>query len=213
MRCVTSWTMYSPSVGRPSTFPTCSSRVTEYPQVRDAISSQHASSYRSWAAPVVYCVHSLSLYFDLTAVSVTVLCNAALTRKTSGSNFMAQKTIVQLIDDLDGTSSNSIDTITFGLDGVTYEIDLNEDNASKLRDSLTEFVDAARRTGGRVKRSTGPVASRSANGSGRSREQTQAIREWARNNDWEIADRGRIPADIIEAFEGQAGKKIGRRSK
>jgi len=126
---------------------------------------------------------------------------------------MAQKTVVQLIDDLDGTSSNSIDTVTFGLDGVTYEIDLSEGNAGKLRDRLAEFIDSARRTGGRAKRSTGPSASRSTNGSGRSREQTQAIREWARNNDWEISDRGRIPADIIEAFEAQAGKTNGRRSK
>src|SRR5712664_633700 len=65
---------------------------------------------------------------------------------------MAQKTIVQLIDDLDGTSSESIETITFGLDGVVYEIDLSDDNAEKLRDNLAEFITSARRTGGRAKR-------------------------------------------------------------
>ena len=133
-------------------------------------------------------------------------------KKDIGSRYMAQQTIVQMIDDLDGTSSNSIDTVTFGLDGVTYEIDLTEDNASKLRDRLAEFVDSARRTGGRPKRATGPAAS-GGNGAGRSREQTQAIREWARNNDWEISDRGRIPADIIDAFEAHAGTNKGKRAK
>ena len=125
---------------------------------------------------------------------------------------MAQKTIVQLIDDLDGTSSDSIETIAFGLDGVTYEIDLGEDNASKLRDHLAEFISSARRTGGRAKPGTGPTALK-ATGSGRSREQTQAIREWASKNGHEVSARGRIPAAVIEAFEAQAGKSKGKRSK
>jgi hypothetical protein len=58
---------------------------------------------------------------------------------------MAQKTIVQLIDDLDGTSSDSIETVTFGLDGVVYEIDLSDDNAEALRDNLSEFITSAHR--------------------------------------------------------------------
>lgn len=119
---------------------------------------------------------------------------------------MAQKTIVQLIDDLDGSTGEGIETVTFGLDGVTYEIDLNEDNATNLRDSLAQFISAATRTGGRVKRGTATTAGPS--GSARNREQTQAIRDWARQNDWEIADRGRIPAEIIEAYEqAQTGTK------
>lgn len=119
---------------------------------------------------------------------------------------MAQKTIVQLIDDLDGSADGSIETITFGLDGVTYEIDLNGENADSLRDQLAEFVEAAKRTGGRVKRAT---STSKPSGSARNREQTQAIREWARQNNWEIADRGRIPAEIIEAHE--AGSKKGKK--
>jgi hypothetical protein len=120
---------------------------------------------------------------------------------------MAQKTIVQLVDDLDGTASDSVETVAFGLDGVPYEIDLNEDNASNLRDVLAVFVGAAKRTGGRLKRG---LASTPA--SGRSREETQVIRDWAKDNNWEIADRGRIPHDIIEAFEAaQTSKK--RKSK
>jgi hypothetical protein len=122
---------------------------------------------------------------------------------------MAQKVLVQLVDDLDGTSSNDISTVTFGLDGVTYEIDLNENNASNLRDHLSEFIASARRTGGRVKRGGSP-----AGGSGRNREQTQAIREWAKKNGHEVSDRGRIPAAVIDAFEAaQAAPAKGRKSK
>jgi hypothetical protein len=126
---------------------------------------------------------------------------------------MAQKTIVQLIDDLDGTHSDTIETVTFGLDGVTYEIDLSDDNADKLRESLAAFIGSARRTGGRAKRGTASASVASANGSGRSREQTQAIREWARKNGHDVSDRGRIPAAVIDAFEADAGKAKGRKGK
>ncbi|HEY3752172.1 MAG TPA: Lsr2 family protein [Pseudonocardiaceae bacterium] len=126
---------------------------------------------------------------------------------------MAQKTIVQLIDDLDGSSSDSIETVTFGLDGVTYEIDLSDDNAGQLRDSLAQFIGSARRTGGRAKRGTVTVAGSNGNGSGRSREQTQAIREWAKKNGHDVSDRGRIPAAVIEAFESGAGKANGKKGK
>jgi hypothetical protein len=123
---------------------------------------------------------------------------------------MAQKVLVQLVDDLDGTSSSDISTVTFGLDGVTYEIDLNENNASNLRDHLAEFIASARRTGGRVKRG-GTVT---AGGSGRNREQTQAIREWAKKNGHDVSDRGRIPAAVIDAFEAaQSAPAKGRRTR
>ncbi|HKN99392.1 MAG TPA: Lsr2 family protein [Pseudonocardiaceae bacterium] len=122
---------------------------------------------------------------------------------------MAQKVLVQLVDDLDGTSSSDISTVTFGLDGVTYEIDLNADNASNLRNHLAEYIAAARRTGGRVRRGGTPGG-----GSGRNREQTQAIREWAKKNGHEVSDRGRIPAAVIEAFEAaQASPGKGRKSR
>jgi nucleoid-associated protein Lsr2 len=125
---------------------------------------------------------------------------------------MAQKVLVQLVDDLDGTSSTDIVTVTFGLDGVSYEIDLNEGNASNLRDHLSEFITSARRTGGRVKR--GGAAAGGSTGSGRNREQTQAIREWAKKNGHEVSDRGRIPAAVIQAFEAaQASPAKGRKSK
>src|SRR3954452_13785260 len=108
---------------------------------------------------------------------------------------MAQKKTVQLVDDLDGTQSD-ISTVTFGVDGVTYEIDLSETNAANLRKNLENFVVNARRVGGRLKRGT---PSTDGNGSTTtSHEQAQAIREWARRNGHEVSDRGRIPAHLIE---------------
>lgn len=116
---------------------------------------------------------------------------------------MAQKVTVQLVDDLDGTQSDDISTVSFGLDGVSYEIDLSEGNAGNLRKALEEFVAHARRTGGRVKRGT-PASDRP--GSTASHEQAQAIREWARRNGYEVSNRGRIPASLIEAFEAAQGE-------
>ena len=66
---------------------------------------------------------------------------------------MAQKVVVELVDDLDGTASEDINTVTFSLDGANYEIDLTENNAERLRGSLARYLGAARRTGGRLKRS------------------------------------------------------------
>jgi hypothetical protein len=112
---------------------------------------------------------------------------------------MAQKVTVQLVDDLDGSQSNDISTVTFGLDGATYEIDLTEANADNLRKAVEEFATHARRTGGRLKRGT---ASAAPGGSATaSREQAQAVREWARRNGHEVSNRGRIPASLTEAFE------------
>jgi hypothetical protein len=112
---------------------------------------------------------------------------------------MAQKVTVQLVDDLDGTQSKDISTVTFGLDGASYEIDLTDANAENLRKALWEFTAHARRVGGRLKRGTAaasPGVSATA-----SHEQAQAIREWARRNGYEVSNRGRIPASLIEAFE------------
>jgi hypothetical protein len=110
---------------------------------------------------------------------------------------MAQLTIVQLIDDLDGTTSDDISRVEFAIDGVTYEIDLNEDNSARLRDVFAKYIDAARRVGGRAKRGTATARS----GSGRSKDETRAIREWAKANGHEVSDRGRIPSTVIEAYE------------
>ncbi|MDU0293701.1 Lsr2 family protein, partial [Saccharothrix longispora] len=93
-------------------------------------------------------------------------------------------------------------TVSFALDGISYEIDLRPENADKLRSALVDFVAAARKTGGRAKRTptAGAVLRRPAS-EGRNKEQTKAIRDWARGNGHELADRGRIPASVIDAFE------------
>ena len=102
---------------------------------------------------------------------------------------MAQKTQVILVDDVDGSEANQ--TVTFALDGVSYEIDLNDEHAAALRESLEEWVGKARRTGGRRssgrRRSSGPS-------------DTQKIREWAREQGLEVSDRGRVSAEVRKAY-------------
>lgn len=110
-------------------------------------------------------------------------------------HFMAQRVQVILEDDIDGGDAG--ETVTFGIDGVTYEIDLNESNADTLREVLAPYVGAGRRVGGR--RSTG--RSGGSGGSGRSREDLAAVREWARSNGYQVSDRGRISAEVQEAYD------------
>ena len=92
------------------------------------------------------------------------------------------------------TSGPADETVTFGLDGATYEIDLNERNAAALRDAMSAYVGAGRRSGGR--RST---ARRKSSDSGSNA--TSEIREWARANGYEVSERGRISAQVKEAYE------------
>lgn len=108
---------------------------------------------------------------------------------------MAQKTRVILVDDIEGNeiTDGSGETIQFGLDGVMYEIDLTDRNASKLRDSLSFYIAHARRTGGR--RQTGR-----SNGGGSNRSDLQKIREWAKENGYQVSDRGRISKEVQEAY-------------
>jgi hypothetical protein len=62
---------------------------------------------------------------------------------------MAQKTIVTLVDDLTGEAAENINTVEFALDGRAYELDLTQENSAKLRDALAQYVNAARKIGGR----------------------------------------------------------------
>lgn len=108
---------------------------------------------------------------------------------------MAQKIQVLLLDDLDGGDAE--ETVQFGLDGASYEIDLSAKNAGELRKVMSKFVDVARR-GSSARRSPG----RPANGQTPrvDREQNAAIRDWARKRGHSVSDRGRIPAEIIAAY-------------
>src|SRR4029453_4060340 len=116
---------------------------------------------------------------------------------------MAQQVNVKFVDDLDG--SDAAATVSFGLDGTVYEIDLSDDNAAKLRDSLAVFVDAAR-TSGRSATTGSRRAKKMTGSSGRrpqplDREQTAAIRAWARQNGHQVSDRGRISKTVFSAFQ------------
>ncbi|WP_158888047.1 histone-like nucleoid-structuring protein Lsr2 [Amycolatopsis anabasis] len=109
---------------------------------------------------------------------------------------MAQKVHVEMVDDLDGSEASQ--TVPFALDGVSYEIDLSDGNAKALREELARFAEAGRRIGGRkIRLATGQSAT--AAPSTADREKTRAVRAWAQANGYELAERGRIPAHIIEA--------------
>lgn len=108
---------------------------------------------------------------------------------------MAQRVQVLLVDDID--NSDADETVTFALDGVTYEIDLNATNAAKLRDEFATWVGHARRSGGR--KTSGRASGGS--GSGARRKDVSAVREWARQNGHDVSERGRIPAAVQEAYD------------
>src|SRR2546430_16319151 len=107
---------------------------------------------------------------------------------------MAQKVQVLLVDDLDG--SEATETVTFGLDGAAYEIDLSSGNAGKLRKELAHYVEHARKanTPARRRRArTGPGRDRSA-----------PIQAWAKPRGYKGKERRRITADTIAAYRGAA---------
>lgn len=105
---------------------------------------------------------------------------------------MAQKVNIILVDDIDG--SDAEETVTFGLDGSNYSIDLNAENAQELRDALAPFIGHARREGS----SRGRRARKSASGASAS---AADIRAWARENDYEVSERGRVPAEVRQAYD------------
>lgn len=103
---------------------------------------------------------------------------------------MAKRVQVVLEDDIDGSPAD--ETVSFALDGVSYEIDLSAANAGKLRDALGSWVGAATRTGGR-KSSARRTSAR--------RNNVAEIREWARANGHKINERGRVPAAVQAAYD------------
>lgn len=106
---------------------------------------------------------------------------------------MAQRVHIVLTDDLDG--SDASESLTFGLDGNTYEIDLSSENATKLRESLQPYVAVGRKVGSRA-RGGGTKGRRSASGSN-----ATDIRAWAQERGMTVSSRGRVPAEIREAYE------------
>ncbi|GAA2116413.1 histone-like nucleoid-structuring protein Lsr2 [Actinomadura alba] len=110
---------------------------------------------------------------------------------------MAHRTVVELLDDIDGKPAE--ETVTFSLDGVTYEIDLSADNAEKLRKSLTPYVEKARKAAGRPAGRQGKATGRSAH----ARERSADIRNWAKQHEITVNDRGRISTQVVEAYEAR----------
>ncbi|HWD06071.1 MAG TPA: Lsr2 family protein [Amycolatopsis sp.] len=120
---------------------------------------------------------------------------------------MAHKVSVQMVDDIDGGVAHQ--TVPFGLDGVQYEIDLSDENAESLREEFARYIAASRRTGGRKLR-RGPA---SGTPTPADRERSREIRAWAAENGWNISERGRIPTDVITAFEDSRGAGAKSRSR
>jgi hypothetical protein len=108
---------------------------------------------------------------------------------------VAQRLVTLFVDDLDGTNLKAGDgeTVEFAIDGTAYAIDLSAKNAKAMRAALSTYIDSARKTSASRSRRRGSSPRTD-------RAQLQAIREWARSNGYEVADRGRIPAAVIDAY-------------
>ena len=117
---------------------------------------------------------------------------------------MAQRTVVQLTDDLDGKSipDGKGETVRFGLDNQDYEIDLGDKNAKALRDVIARYVAAGRRVGGgsrggRSRTSSAPARTRDYD--------PKAVRAWAEAQGLEVSQRGRVPSDLVTKFQEANG--------
>ncbi len=108
---------------------------------------------------------------------------------------MARQTQVLLVDDIDG--GTAVETVTFSLDGVSYEIDLTAEHARELRDGFGQWVGHARRLPGRTASRPARAGVRRSGGAS----DATAIREWARENGHNVSERGRISAGIKSAYE------------
>lgn len=110
---------------------------------------------------------------------------------------MAKKFEYTLIDDVDG--SRAAETVSFSLDGVSYDIDLSEENAKKLREEFGQWIKHSQKLSRRrpaIRRVAGVKAGIDAG----------AIRAWARSTGREVSDRGRIPMDIRQAYQEAMGQ-------
>jgi hypothetical protein len=118
---------------------------------------------------------------------------------------VARETVVKLIDDIDGGTAE--ETVKFGLDGVTYEIDLSSKNADKLRNVLAPYLAKGTRAD---RRRAVTIGGRSASTRGRGaaaeREQNKAIRTWALRKGIPVAPRGRIKQETVDQYHKEAGR-------
>ena len=108
---------------------------------------------------------------------------------------MAQRVHVVLEDDLDG--SEAAETVSFALDGTSYEIDLNDKNASALRDAVSLYIAHGRKVG-RAGRAGSRGGSAKSSGTDASE-----VRAWARDNGFKVSERGRVPREVVAAYEAR----------
>jgi hypothetical protein len=109
---------------------------------------------------------------------------------------MAQRTRTELVDDIDGRvlRDGKGETVSFALDGSSYEIDLSTSNARKFRSMFEGYVAAGRKVaGGRTRRRPRAAAASRVH-------DPKAVREWAAANGLEVSARGRIPAEILQQY-------------
>lgn len=116
---------------------------------------------------------------------------------------MAEIFIRQLIDDLDG---KPIDAglgheVTFSYQGADYRIDLRPTNVDKIEAVFAPYIKVAEKVSSAGKARTKTSTATKTSGSGRSVDQLKAIRDWADKNGFDVSPRGRIKADVIDAFD------------
>lgn len=109
---------------------------------------------------------------------------------------MAQKIQVLLTCDVCDGDKPGTETLTFGLEGTNYEIDVCADHAGDLRGNLATFVGSGRRVSGGGGRGRGRRGAGTAD-----RQRTQEIRAWAKQKGLKVSERGRISADIVNQYE------------
>lgn len=111
---------------------------------------------------------------------------------------MAQRTRVELVDDIDGKTlkDGAGETVSFALDGSTYEIDLSKRNADKFRDVFQDYIASGRRVGGARTRRVATAGARRSRGY-----DPKAVRKWAASNKIALPARGRIPGAVLERYK------------
>jgi Lsr2 len=110
---------------------------------------------------------------------------------------MAQKIQTLFIDDIDGGAAEG--TVRFGLDGTEYEIDLSAKHNEELHKVLANYVAHGRKAPGATRR--GQRGRRS----GASTLDTAKVREWAKGHGYDIKERGRVPANVVEKYQAAVG--------
>jgi len=110
---------------------------------------------------------------------------------------MAQKIQTLFIDDIGGEAER---TVRFGLDGTEYEIDLSTKHSDELRAALGTYLAHARKVGGTARRAAGRTGRKASSAD------TVAVRAWARENGYDIKDRGRVPADLVAKYQAANGQ-------